>query len=117
MTTDAPAPRDRLALPGGTAGTANGVSKTAAGAKPAATEPLKRPHAPFDPGRHVREFQFLDGRPISIHRAGVRFACPLKTDLEGATLVGLKEGASPCPLKIPYADFKAWWFQGKQQRK
>src|ERR1700751_4187083 len=97
---------DRLDLPGSAAKAENGVAKTVETATPVSAS-QKRPHAPFDPGEHVREFAFPDGRPISIHRHGVRFACPLKHDPENLTLVGLKDGEKPVPLRIPYADFKA----------
>jgi hypothetical protein len=108
--------RDRLALPGSAAKAANGVAKVLETETPV-SPPQKRPHAPFDPGKHVREFAFPDGRPISIHRHGVRFACPLKDDPENLTLVGLKDGEKPVPLRVSYADFKAWWVEDRRQRK
>jgi len=106
MTPDEPAPPDRPALPR----RANGNSS------PPGTEAKKSPDGPFDLGWNVREFHLLDGRPISIHRRSVRFACPLKTNPEGATLVGLKEGVSACPLKIRYTEFKAWWLERSKRK-
>jgi hypothetical protein len=108
--------RGRLALQGGEGKAANGVAKVPETETPA-TEPQKRPHAPEGPGKHVREFAFPDGRPILIHRHGVRFACPLKDDPENLTLVGLKDGDKPVPLRIPYVEFKAWWIEARKQRK
>jgi hypothetical protein len=57
----------------------------------------------------IREFSFPDGRPITLHRDTIRFAAPLKTDPEHACLVASKDGASPMPLMVRYADFVAWW--------
>ncbi len=85
--------------------------------KPGAVAAQRRQFQPFNPRLFVREFQFPDGRPIAIHRAGIRFATPARDDTEGATLVGLKDGATPCPLKVPYAEFMHWWFEGRELSK
>jgi hypothetical protein len=111
-----PGHRDRLALPGGEGKAANGAMNVPETETPA-SEPQKRPCEPYGPGTHAREFAFPDGRPILIHRHGVRFACPLKDDPENLTLAGLKDGDKPVPLRIPYADFKAWWIEDRRQRK
>ena len=76
----------------------------------AAAEPIRRPALPYVGG--LREFSFPDGRKITIHRHGVYWATPLKDDPEAATMVGIKGGKNPVPLKIPYLEFLGWWQQG-----
>ena len=76
----------------------------AAPVKPPATAVRRRPNPEI-----IREFTFPDGRPITLHRDTVRFAAPLKTDPEHATLVASKDGASAMPLMVQYRDFCAWW--------
>jgi len=71
---------------------------------------MRRRPKPYDPAT-VREFQLIDGRPIALHRHGIRFATPLKEDPERATLVGIMAGKSPLPLSITYASFMAWWLK------
>ena len=83
-------------------------AKTAADTAPVKATPAPAAKRPYD-HTAIREFTFPDGRPISIHRHSIRFATPLKDDPEHATLVSTKEGASPMPLKVTYADFMAWW--------
>jgi hypothetical protein len=64
--------------------------------------------APFNHVRHLREFQLPDDRPVCIHRHAVLFATPLKDD-PSQTLVAVKGGKSPMPLKINYVTFLGWW--------
>ncbi len=80
----------------------------------ATAEPQKRPWTPFNPRIMVREFEMTDGRLITLHRADIRFATPLKSDPETATLAGIKTGANPMPLKLAYADFIQWWLEGRE---
>ena len=98
--------RERPVLPGKTAG-AN-VAKPDANAD--AVKSIK-PGQPtgFDNAKHIREFAFPDGRKISIHRHSVYWATPAKGDPTTETLVGVKGGEKPVPLKIVYEDFMAWW--------
>jgi len=105
-TASAPARRPVLTLPGKAS---NGAAEAKAVSEPQ-TAPQRRPRGePYHVGQHVREFAFEDGRPIAIHRHAVRFACPLKDDPENLTLVGIKDTQRPCPLRVTYVEFVAWW--------
>jgi hypothetical protein len=78
--------------------------------KTPASEPQKRPFNPFSyDAKNIREFAFPDGRPVSIHKHSVHWAAPLKDDLATCTLVGVKGGKAPIPLKVVYSDFVTWW--------
>ena len=87
-------------------------AKPAEAPKPA--EPARR--SPERPAHHtmLREFTFPDGRKFTLHRHSVHWATPNKEDPENTTLVGIKGGDKPVPLKIVYADFIAWW-RGERQ--
>jgi hypothetical protein len=72
--------------------------------------PMPR-HPSTMPPYAAREFLFADGRPILIVNHCVQFCCPAKDAPETQTLVSVK-GGKPVPLKIPYAEFKAWLMGG-----
>jgi len=102
-----PAPRERLTLGKPEAG--NGASEGRA-AKTPAPGPQKQPRGGFNHAvaNEIREFVFPDKRPISIIRHGVVFATPFQNE-EGCTLIALKGGGKPFPIRIAYSDFKTWW--------
>jgi hypothetical protein len=72
------------------------------------TLPGKAPNGAAE-AKAVREFKFPDGRPISIHRGAVHFACPANDSPENLTLVGIGNAEVPCRLRIFYASFVKWW--------
>jgi hypothetical protein len=100
--------RDKLCLPGHAAEVAcstpmERARKTASGGF------QKRPAGNFDHAKAIREFHFLDGRAVSVHQHAVYWAVPLKDDPDNSTLVGVKGGEKPLPLRIAYPDFVLWW--------
>jgi hypothetical protein len=76
-------------------------------AKPAVKpwKPKQRPNFEIDYAKNIGEFEFLDGRPVAIHKHAVNWVTPLKSDPDNTTLVGVKAGEKPLPLKIAYRDF------------
>ena len=44
----------------------------------------------------------MDGRKFTLDRYSALWSTPLKEDPENATLVGIKGGKNPVPLKIKY---------------
>jgi hypothetical protein len=86
-------------------------------APPKSTEPAGPARRSPERSAHhtmLREFTFPDGRKFTLHRHSVHWATPNKEDPENTTLVGIKGGDKPVPLKIVYADFIAWW-RGERQ--
>ena len=57
---------------------------------------------------HFRELQLTDGRPITIHRHAVKFFCPPKDSPADSTIAGIKSAEKAIPLKVAYAEFRAW---------
>jgi hypothetical protein len=68
---------------------------------------------PYDHARHVREWQLEDGRPFAVHRHAVFFVCPLKNDAS-LSLVSVRGGKNPVPIRAAYQTFLSWWVAGQK---
>jgi hypothetical protein len=74
-----------------------------------------RPRAPI--GAHAHEFKLLDGRPITIDRRAISFACAHKEHPDTATVIGMHVfAAKPVPLQIPYPEMLKWWLGTDEPR-
>ena len=70
------------------------------------------PKPQFNYAEMIREFEFPDGRQVAIHKHTVLFCTPFKED-QDHTLVGVRGGEKPLPLKIKYSEFLGWWSRGR----